>query len=208
MNRFSVLIADDHPLYREGLAGLLAATDDLVVVAQAADGAEAVSLAGDLLPDVAVLDVAMPRLDGIEATRRIRAASPRTRILMLTMLADASVVSAVRAGAHGYALKSSTPAATMAAIRSVALGDVVFSAELGARLADGLDAPGATLPGLTPRERDVLTLIARGWDNPRISARLGIADKTVRNTVSAILLKLQVTDRVAAGEKARAVGLG
>ncbi|QIK70993.1 response regulator transcription factor [Propioniciclava coleopterorum] len=208
MKRFSVLIADDHPLYREGLAGLLAATDDLVVVAQAADGAEAVSLAGDLLPDVAVLDVAMPRLDGIEAARRISAASPRTRILMLTMLADASVVAAVRAGAHGYALKSSTPEATMAAIRSVALGNVVFSAELGARLAEGLATPGATLPGLTPRERDVLTLIARGWDNPRISARLGIADKTVRNTVSAILLKLQVTDRVAAGEKARAAGLG
>lgn len=206
---FRVLIADDHPLYREGLAGLLRTTDDLVVVAEAADGIEAVRLAVERVPDVVVMDLDMPALNGIEATRRIVAQLPDCRVLILTMLDDATVAEAIRAGARGYALKSASAAATLGAIRSVARGDVIFSAALAARLTQLMGTPGVPLPfvQLTPREREVLALVGRGWDNPRIASRLGIADKTVRNLVSNILVKLQVADRSEAGEKAREAGL-
>lgn len=206
-----VLVADDHPLYREGLVGLIGTTGDLIVAGQAADGAEAVRLAAELSPDVVVMDVTMPVLNGIEATRRIVAAAPRIRVLMLTMLEDDTVVEAVRAGARGYVVKSSTPAATIAAIRSVARGDVIFSAALATRLTEVFSTAGADrspFPGLTPREYEALELIAKGWDNQRIAARLGIADKTVRNLVSGVLAKLGVADRAAAIERARQAGLG
>lgn len=206
---FRVLVADDHPLYREGLVGLLAATEDLTVVGEAANGAEAVRLAVELAPDVVVMDVNMPSLNGIEATRRILAAVPECQVLILTMLDDETVAEAIRAGARGYAVKSASPAATLAAIRSVANGDVVFSAALAARLTQLLGTPSAQAPfvQLTPREREALALVAKGWDNPRIAGRLGVADKTVRNLVSNILVKLQVADRSAAIEKAREAGL-
>ena len=206
---FRVLIADDHPLYRDGLAGLLRTTDDLLVVAEAADGAEAVRRAVELVPDVVVMDVDMPALNGIEATRRIVERVPGCRVLILTMLDDEKVSEAIRAGARGYAVKSASPAATVNAIRSVAQGDVIFSASLAARLAQLVGAPGGppAFVQLTPREREVLALIGKGWDNPRIASRLGIADKTVRNLVSTILVKLQVVDRTAAAEKAREAGL-
>lgn len=206
---FRVLIADDHPLYRDGLAGLLRTTDDLLVVAEAADGAEAVRLAVELVPDVVVMDVDMPAVNGIEATRRIVERVPGCRVLILTMLDNEKVSEAIRAGARGYAVKSASPAATVNAIRSVAQGDVIFSASLAARLAQLVGAPGGppAFVQLTPREREVLALIGKGWDNPRIASRLGIADKTVRNLVSTILVKLQVVDRTAAAEKAREAGL-
>lgn len=208
--RVTVLVADDHPLYRDGLVGLIETTG-MVVVGQASDGAEAVRLAGELNPDVVVLDVSMPVLDGIEATRRIIAANPQARVLILTMLEDETVVEAVRAGARGYVVKSSSPSATLAAIASVAAGDVTFSSALAPRLTELFAAgarPRSPFGSLTPREHEVLELLARGWDNPRIATRLGIADKTVRNMVSAILVKLQVSDRVAAIETARRAGLG
>lgn len=204
-----VLVADDHPVYREGLVGLLNTTGDLTVVGQARDGAEAVELARTLRPDVVVMDVGMPVLDGLEATRRILEQDPATRVLMLTMLDDETVVAAVRAGARGYVVKSSSPASTIAAIRCVALGDVIFSAELATRL-NRLLSSGTPPPfvGLTPREQEVLELVASGWDNTRIAASLGVADKTVRNLVSAIFLKLQAADRTDAIAKARRAGLG
>ena len=208
--RVTVLVADDHPLYRDGLVGLIETTG-MVVVGQASDGAEAVRLAGELNPDVVVLDVSMPVLDGIETTRRIIAANPQARVLILTMLEDETVVEAVRAGARGYVVKSSSPSATLAAIASVAAGDVTFSAALAPRLTELFAAgarPRSPFGSFTPREHEVLELLARGWDNPRIATRLGIADKTVRNMVSAILVKLQVSDRVAAIETARRAGLG
>jgi len=208
---FRVLVVDDHPLYREGLVGLLGTTDDLVVVGQAADGLAAVRLAAELAPDVVVMDLAMPGLDGIEATRRIVSATPHTRVVVLTMADDASVADAVAAGARGYVVKSSTPDATLAAIRSVAHGDITFSESMAARLA-ALVAGGAgsrePFLELTAREREALALLARGWDNPRIARQLGIAEKTVRNLVSNMLVKLQVADRASAIEKARRAGLG
>lgn len=206
----TVLVADDHPLYRDGLVGLIETTG-MVVVGQASDGAEAVRLAAEFNPDVVVLDVSMPVLDGIEATRRIVAANPEARVLILTMLEDETVIEAVRAGARGYVVKSSSPSSTLAAIASVAAGDVTFSAALAPRLSELFAAgtrPRSPFNSLTPREHEVLELLARGWDNPRIATRLGIADKTVRNLVSAILVKLQVSDRVAAVEAARQAGLG
>lgn len=206
-----VLVVDDHPLYREGLVGLLGTTDDLAVVGQAADGLEAVRLAAELAPDVVVMDVTMPGLDGIEATRRIVAADPDVRVLMLSMLDDSSVADAVAAGARGYVMKSATPDATLAAIRSVAQGDIIFSSALAARLTAmvaGGSGGRAPFVELTTREREALELVAKGWDNPRIARHLGIADKTVRNLVSLILVKLQVADRASAIEKARRAGLG
>jgi len=208
---FRVLVVDDHPLYREGLVGLLGTTDDLVVVGQAADGLNAVRLATELAPDVVVMDLTMPGLDGIEATRRIVSATPQARVVVLTMADDASVADAVAAGARGYVVKSSTPDATLAAIRSVAHGDITFSASLATRLA-AMVAGGAgsrePFLELTVREREALALLAKGWDNPRIARQLGIAEKTVRNLVSIMLVKLQVADRAAAIEKARRAGLG
>lgn len=206
---FRVLVVDDHPLYREGLVGLLGTTEDLVVVGQAADGLEAVGLAAELSPQVVVMDLTMPGLDGIEATRRIVAAAPEARVLVLTMLDDAGVADAIAAGARGYVVKSAAPDATLAAIRAVAHGDIIFSSSLAARLA-AMAAGEARGPfvELTGREREALTLLAKGWDNPRIARQLGIADKTVRNLVSIILVKLQVADRTAAIEKARQAGLG
>lgn len=206
-----VLVADDHPLYREGLVGLLRSTDDLSVVGEASDGAEAVSLAAALAPDVVVMDIGMPVLNGLEATRRIIAAAPERRVLIVSMLDDETVADAIRAGARGYVVKSASPASTLAAIRAVARGDVIFSAALATRLnqllSASLDARSPFVE-LTPREREALELIARGWDNPRIARRLGIADKTVRNLVSNILVKLRVADRAAATEKAREAGMG
>ncbi len=207
-----VLVADDHPLYRDGLAGLLDATDDLAVVGQAEDGARAVALAEELTPDVVVLDLKMPVLDGIEAARRIVAAAPHTAVLMLTMFDDdALVFRAIRAGARGYVLKGADPVAVLAAVRAVARGEAVFGADLAGRLTDWFATAPADLGPfvqLTSREHEVLDLLARGLANPAIAERLGISAKTVRNVVSNVLVKLQVVDRAAAIARARDAGLG
>jgi len=207
----TVMLADDHPVYRAGLAGLIAVSDDLEVVGQASDGLEAVKLAGLLEPDVAVLDLNMPGLHGIEATREILAASPGTVVIVLTMHDDdATIFRAVQAGARGYVVKTEAPSAVLGAIRSVSHGDAVFSGALVERLTAwfaGLGASRTTLPPLTPREREVLTLMARGRDNATIGTVLGVSPKTVRNVVSNVFTKLQVTDRQAAVAKARDAGL-
>jgi DNA-binding NarL/FixJ family response regulator len=204
-----VLIADDHPLFREGLRTVLEATEDLVVVAEAADGAEAVRLAVAEDVDVALFDIHMPVLNGVEATRLVHAQAPELRVLMLTMFRDdASIFAALRAGARGYVLKDVDRAELLAAVRAVGRGEAIFSADIAGRVLDHFARPHPSVvpdafPMLTARERDVLDQLAQGRSNPQIAARLGLTRKTVSNYVSAILVKLQVSSRTEAAEQAR-----
>jgi len=207
-----VLLADDHPVYRDGLAGLLGATTDLVVVGQASTGRQAVTLAESLTPDVVVLDLNMPELNGVDAARQIVGTAPHTAVLILTMYDDdALVFQAMQAGARGYVLKSADPETILAAVRSLARGEAIFGAALAQRLSQWfgtMDGNRGPFVQLTPRENQALELIARGWGNPAIAERLGVSAKTVRNLVSNIFTKLQVADRAAAIAKAREAGLG
>lgn len=207
-----VVIADDHPVYREGLAGLIETEDGLEVVGRAADGHEAVSLVTTLEPDLLVLDLDMPELDGISALREVCAKAPGTSVLILTMYGDDDAVfEAMKAGARGYLVKSADPDNVLRAVRTVADGGVMLSAALGERMSDWfttLQRRHGPLSHLTPREREVLALMTKGRDNTTIATLLQISPKTVRNVVSAILTKLGVTDRSAAVAKAREAGLG
>jgi DNA-binding NarL/FixJ family response regulator len=208
-----VLIADDHPIFLAGLRQLLDTHPGLTCVAAATTGAEAVRLVLAQRPDVAVLDLHMPDLSGVDAARAIGADAPEVGVLMLTMLADdESVLAALRAGARGYLLKGSTPDEVVAAIRSIAVGGAVFGPSIAARIIDYFSAhrpPAPTeLPELTDRERAILDLLADGESNPAIAARLHLSPKTVRNHVSNIFAKLQVADRRQAMLRARDAGLG
>jgi DNA-binding NarL/FixJ family response regulator len=204
-----VLIADDHPMFRQGLRTVLEATEDLVVVAEAADGREAVRLALTEQVDVALFDIHMPDGGGIEAAGRVHAQNPGLHILMLTMFQDdASVFAALRAGARGYVLKDADREELLRAVRAVARGEAIFSPSVAARVLDHFTRQHPAVapddfPMLTPRERDVLHLLAQGHSNPEIGARLGLTRKTTSNYVSAILTKLQVRDRAAAAERVR-----
>jgi DNA-binding NarL/FixJ family response regulator len=210
--RIRVLLADDHPVYRDGLAGLLGATTDLTVVGQASTGRRAVTMAESLTPDVVVLDLNMPELNGVDAARQIVATAPHTAVLILTMYDDdALVFQAMQAGARGYVLKSADPDTILAAVRSVARGEAIFGAALAQRLSHWfgtMDGNRGPFAALTPRENQALELIARGWGNPAIAERMGVRAKTVRNLVSNIFTKLQVVDRAQAIAKARDAGLG
>jgi DNA-binding NarL/FixJ family response regulator len=206
-----VLVADDHPMFRDGLRTMIDATEDLILSAEAADGAEAVELARTTDIDVALLDVNMPELNGVEAASRISLARPQVAVLMLTMFDDdASVFAALRAGARGYVLKDSSRDELLRAIRAVASGEAIFSPSVASRVLDYFTrrhpavAPD-DFPMLTARERDVLHLIAQARSNPQIAAELGLTRKTTSNYVSAILTKLQVRDRAEAAERARKV---
>ncbi|TKJ21686.1 response regulator transcription factor [Blastococcus sp. CCUG 61487] len=208
-----VLVVDDHPVYRDGLAVLLGSVPGLAVVGTAADGGSAVALALDEQPDVVVMDVQMPGVDGIEATRRITTASPSVGVVVLTMSEDdGTVFAAVRAGARGYLLKGADQEEVVRAITTVAAGGAVFGATLARRIAEFFAAapagPAEAFPQLTPREREVLELIAAGRSNAQIAATLYLSPKTVRNNVSNVLTKLQVTDRAQAIVRAREAGLG
>ncbi len=215
--RVRVLVADDHPVFREGFAALLASIGDIDVVGTASTGREALELAERLEPDVVVMDVQMPDLDGIEATRQLLARRPGTGVVVLTMSEeDGTLVDAVRAGARGYLLKGAEPDEVMRAITTVAAGGVVFGAVLAARVADfvarGATGPAAgpapPFPMLTARETEVLDLLAAGLSNQQIAARLFLSQKTVRNHVHAILGKLPAQDRAQAIIRARDAGLG
>jgi DNA-binding NarL/FixJ family response regulator len=209
-----VLVADDHPLFRDGLRTVLQATDDLLLVAEAGDGEEAVRLAVTEEIDVALFDVHMPGVTGIEAAGRVAAQAPHVRVLMLTMFQDdASIFAALRAGARGYVLKDADRTELLRAVRAVGSGEAIFSPSIAARVLDHF-ATGASsaavasteeFPMLTARERDVLQLLARGQSNPQIAARLGLSRKTTSNYVSSILTKLQVSNRIEAAERARQV---
>ena len=201
-----VLIVDDHPVVRAGLTGMLAAEPDLDVVAEAADGAEAVRLALELAPDVVLMDLRMAGVDGVEATARLAARAPAVKVLILTTYdTDADIVRAVEAGATGYLLKD-TPRADLAeAVRLAARGETVLAPAVAAKLVSRLRQPAAQ--PLTPREREVLALVARGLANAEIGRELFISEATVKTHLVRVFGKLGVDDRTAAVTKAMAQGL-
>ena len=209
-----VLIADDHPLFREGMRGRLDRVGDITVVGEAASGDEAVELARELEPHVILMDIKMPGLNGIEATREIRQASPEVGVLVLTMFEDDdSVFAAMRAGAKGYLLKDSGGEEVVYAIRAVASGEAVFGSGVAERIIGFFSGPRPAtprraFPELTEREEEVLSLVARGKSNQEIARQLFVSLKTVRNHVSNILVKLQVADRAQAVIRARDAGIG
>lgn len=212
--RLRVLVADDHPMFCEGLRTLLASTPDTELVGEAGSGEEAVALAAEMQPDVVVMDVQMPGVDGIEATRRIARDSPSVGVLVVTMFEDdGTVFQAMRAGARGYLLKGANYAEMLRAIRAVGNGEAIFSPAVAVRLVNYFsDIRPASMPDVFPelsnREREILDLLAGGLKNPEISARLYLSPKTVRNHVSNILHKLQAVDRTEAIIRAREAGLG
>ena|SRR5579859_3808964 len=214
MTPVRLLIADDHPLVRSGLRALFLTAEDMEVVGEAATGEEAVTLAERLQPDVIVMDLRMPGMNGIEATRRIVQAHPQMRILVVTLFEDDdSVFAALRVGARGYILKDASEDEVLRAIRAVSSGDAIFSATIAQRLLDFFASPRPAqtvlpFPDLTDREREILTLIAQGRRNAEIAQSLVISMKTVRNYISSIFSKLQVADRAQAIIRAREAGLG
>ncbi|HYG94150.1 MAG TPA: response regulator transcription factor [Nocardioides sp.] len=209
-----VVVVDDHQIVRDGLTALLGALDGIEVVGSAADGREALHVVDETSPDVVVMDIQMPRLDGIEATRFLLGRDAGLRVLMLTMNEDDdTVLSAMRAGACGYLLKGSGAEEVQHAIRTAAAGGLVFGASMAARVtqllasgtASGAEEP---FPELSERERAVLQLVAAGRSNDDIAAELYVSNKTVRNTVSGIYAKLGVSGRADAIVKAREAGYG
>lgn len=213
-DRVRILIADDHPLFLGGLRQLIDTQPGLEVVGEAGTGAQAVRLAQQLLPDVAVLDLHMPEVNGVEAARVITRVSPTVGVLMLTMMDDDdSVFAAMRAGARGYLLKGAGPVEVVHAINAVATGAAVFGPSIAHRIIDYFAAPrpvetAEAFAELTEREREVLGLLADGETNAAIAARLFLSPKTVRNHVSNIFSKLHVADRGQAMLRARRAGLG
>ncbi len=212
MDKIRILIADDHTLFRDGLRALLNSIAQVQVVGEAARGEEAIARAESLQPDVILMDIQMPGVNGIEATRQILRASPHIGIIMLTMFEDDdSVFAAMRAGARGYILKGADQAEMVRAIRAVANGEALFSAAIAKRMMSYFAAVPKTVtafPELTEREGEILNLIAQGLNNTEIAERLVLAPKTVRNHISNIFNKLQVADRAQAIVRAREAGMG
>ena len=209
-----IVIADDHPMVRYGISAVLADVQDVDVVGSAANGNELLALVASTAPDVVLTDLGMPELGGIDAISRLQTTHPDLPVLVLTMHADdETVFAALRAGARGYLIKGAEGAELVRAIESVVAGDAVYGAPIASRIMAALvsgrgPAAAAQFPELTGRERDVLELLAAGLRNHAIATRLGLSEKTIRNHVSSVLLKLQVTDRTAAALKAREAGLG
>lgn len=214
MDPLRILIADDHTLFREGLRSLLASVADTEVVGEAATGQDAIDQAAALQPDAVLMDIQMPGINGIEATRRILRSHPAAGIIMVTMLEDdASIFAAMRAGARGYVLKGANHQELLQAIRAVAQGQVLFGPAIATRITHffAKAQPARSeqpLPELSEREREILDLMSRHYTNPEIAQQLGIGEKTIRNHVSNIFNKLQVTTRTQAIDKARQAKLG
>jgi len=197
--RVRVLVADDQTLFRAGLVRLLEEDPRVEVVGQAGDGVEAVEMAGRLRPDVVLMDLRMPNLDGIEATRRIVAEFPEVRVLLLTVLdADNNVIQALKAGASGYILKDSKPDSIVSSLLAVMAGERVMASAVANRVLEmltGTTTPKEFYDGLTNREIEILKLLAGGMANKQIAYRLKISEKTVRNHVSNMYEKLGIYDR-------------
>jgi DNA-binding NarL/FixJ family response regulator len=217
--RIRVLIADDHPVFRYGMLALLRADPKIEVVGEAGTGQEIVALAEHAEPDVILMDLNMPDMSGVDATRQILTNAPHIGVLVVTMSDDGdSLFAAMRAGARGYLLKGSDGAETLRAVQSVARGEAIFSPKVAQRLIDYFGSPRDTssprdpgayaFPELTAREREILDLVATGYSNASIAERLVLSPKTVRNNVSNIFGKLQVADRAEAIVRARDAGLG
>jgi len=208
-----LLIADDHPVFLEGLEAILGSVPDFEIAGTARSGLEAIRLAESLQPDVVLMDVHMPEMNGIDATREMIKTSPHMGILMLSMLEDdASVFSAMRAGARGYLLKGSRRREIIRAVYAAADGESIFSAAIARRMMYYFDDQRAqpqldAFPQLTARENEILAILAKGHNNAEIGAMLGLRPKTIRNHVSNILNKLQVADRANAIIMARESGL-
>jgi DNA-binding NarL/FixJ family response regulator len=209
----TILIAEDHPLYRKGMRSLLDSLPDFEVVGEAASGQSAVQQAAELQPDIILMDLQMPEGSGLEAIRTVTSASPNIRILVVTLFEDDdSVFAALRAGARGYLLKDSDEDELVRAIRAVANNEAIFSPAIANRVLSYFAAqpslPKTLFPGLTDREREILRLIAHGDSNAQIAGKLSLSQKTVSNYVSNIFSKLQVADRANAIIKAREAGVG
>jgi DNA-binding NarL/FixJ family response regulator len=213
MEKIRVLIVDDHPVFRFGLHSLIDSIPEMEVVGEATSGEAAIEEAAILHPDIILMDINMPGLNGIEATQKILAVQPEIGILVITMFDDDSVFDAMQAGARGYLLKGADPDETIRAIHSVASGAAIFSPKVAERLITHFSrnkeaTPSETFPELTEREREILELIAQGLTNSAIAEKLVLAPKTVRNHVSNIFGKLQVNDRSQAIVRARKAGMG
>ena len=209
-----VVVVDDHPMYRDGLLMTLRAAPDFEPVGEAPDGETALQVVERVRPDLVLMDLRLPGMGGIEATRRLVEADPGCKVVVVSMLEnDDSIFAAMRAGASGYLLKGADRDELLSALRAVAVGEVIFGAAIAQRVlgffSGRVQAPAAAVfPDLTDRELDILERIARGTANPAIARDLGLSEKTVRNHVSSILNKLQVADRGAAIARARDAGLG
>jgi DNA-binding NarL/FixJ family response regulator len=214
MTAIRVIVVDDHPTFRRGLTALFDSIGEVEMVGEASNGEDAIALTATLMPDVVVMDLNMPGVNGVEATRRIVSAHPGVAVLVLTMLdEDESVFAAMRAGARGYVVKGADTEDVLRALKSVARGDAVFGPAVASRVLSYLTRPLSArdplvFPDLSDREREVLELIARGTTNSEIARTLVVSPKTVRNHVSGIFSKLQVSDRAHAVARAREAGLG
>jgi DNA-binding NarL/FixJ family response regulator len=214
-DRISVMIADDSAAYRSGLRALIQATPDLELAGEAADGSATLELVAALQPDVVLMDLNMPGLNGVDATAQIMTTAPHVAVLVVTMFDDDdSIFAAMQAGARGYVLKGASKGEMLRAIRAVAGGEAIFGAAIARRLQAYFNRPGRpeampeAFPDLSTREREVLDLIAQHLTNPEIADRLSLSEKTVRNYVSNIFSKLQVNDRSRAIMLARDAGYG
>ena len=214
METLTIVIADDHQFFRDGVRALLDAQADMECVGEAATGQEVIRLSAELQPDVVLMDVQMPGMSGVEATRQIVRSSPQIRVLVVTMFEDDHLVfAAMRAGARGYLLKGTRHEDMVRAIRAVGSGDAIFSPAIASKLVDYFatlqpSSPTQVFPDLSSREREILALLAQGYKNAEIADRLVISPKTVRNYVSNIISKLQVADRAQAILRAKDAGFG
>jgi DNA-binding NarL/FixJ family response regulator len=217
MTHIKLIIADDHKLFREGLKALLSITDDIEIIGEAGDGETTLEKCKQLQPDIILMDINMPGINGIQVTQSLVEQFPRTGIIMLTMLEDdASIFAAMRAGARGYLLKGADPSEVLSVIRAVAEGQALFGPAIAARLMNyfkelnskpyptHMDTP---FPELTERELEVLRLISRGHNNQEIAQKLVLSPKTIRNHITNIFSKLQVADRAQAIVRARQAGV-